>query len=106
MDLVVRAYHVSRDFPPMEQHALTAQLQRASVTVAARIAEGHGREHTGEFIHQLAIASSALMEVETLLQIAERLAYVTPADSEAALRHCEETSRMLSGLMKSLKRKQ
>ncbi len=106
MDLVVRVYHLTSHFPKNELHALTDKLQRSSVALAAHIAEGHGGEHLGEFLHHLALAGSALMQVETLMQIADRLAYLPANEADITLRHCDEIGRMLTGLIKSLKRKQ
>ncbi|MEP6691361.1 MAG: four helix bundle protein [Gemmatimonadaceae bacterium] len=105
MDLVVRVYHLTAQFPKTELYALTHQLQKASVSVAANIAEGHGRDHLGEYLHHLSIANGALMEVETTLQMAERLAYLPTSDVDVAIRACADVSRMLAGLTKSLKKK-
>ncbi|MDQ6828970.1 MAG: four helix bundle protein, partial [Gemmatimonadota bacterium] len=106
MDLVIRVYHLTSHFPKSEVHALTADLQRSSVSVAAHIAEGHGCEHLDEFLHHLSIAAASLRKVETLMQIVDRLAYLPASEAEITLRHCDETGRMLTGLTKSLRRKQ
>lgn len=106
MDLVIRVYHLTSHFPKSEIHALTADLQRSSVSVAAQIAEGHGCEHLDEFLHHLSVAMASLRKVETLLQIVDRLAYLPANEADITLRHCDETGRMLNGLTKSLKRKQ
>jgi len=102
MDLVVESYQVSKLFPKSEIYGLTGQLQRAAVSVAANIAEGHGREHLGDYLHHLSIATGSIMEVETHLLIAQRLCYVTDADTKPALEMSAEVSRMLSGLTQKL----
>ncbi len=77
MDLVVDCYQIVRGFPKIEVFGLANQIQRAVVSIAANIAEGRARQHTKEFLQHLSIAYGSLAELETLLQIAERLEYIT-----------------------------
>jgi len=42
IDLVDACYAVTRRFPSAELYGLTSQMRRASVSIAANIAEGHG----------------------------------------------------------------
>jgi four helix bundle protein len=102
MDLVIESYRVSRLLPKAELFGLTAQIQRAAVSVPANIAEGHGREHLGDYIHHLSIAGGSLMELETHLLIVTRL-YIPMEELTQALGMVREVDRMLSGLMKKLK---
>ena len=46
MDLVVRVYEATKEFPPEERFGLTTQLRRAAVSVASNIADGQGRHAT------------------------------------------------------------
>lgn len=103
MDTVIACYQITECFPKSELYGLASQLQRAAVSVPANIAEGHGREHMGEYLHHLSIANASLMEVETHLFIAGRLEYVEQDQIDAVLAMTDEVSRMLSGLRKSLK---
>jgi four helix bundle protein len=48
------------------------------VSVPSNIAEGHTREHLKEYLHHLSMAQASLSEVETQLEIARRLHYITP----------------------------
>jgi len=105
MDLVVACYEVATVFPKTEMYGLTSQLQRAAVSVPANIAEGQGRNHTREFINHLSMAYGSLMEVETHLQIAARLAYIDQSQLDNRLLQTNEIGRMLNGLMQSLNRK-
>jgi four helix bundle protein len=73
------------------------------VSVPANIAEGHGRDHLGDYLRHLSIANGSLMELETHLLIAERLQYVDPVSIHNLLEQCGEVSRMLSGLTRKLK---
>jgi len=105
MDLVIACYRVTDTFPKSEVYGLTIQLQRAAVSVPANIAEGQGRNHTREFINHLSIGYGSLMEAETHLQIAARLAYIQQSELEKLLLQTNEIGRMLNGLMKFLNRK-
>jgi four helix bundle protein len=105
MDLVVEAYRLSAAFPREETYGLQSQLRKAAVSVPANIAEGHGREHLGDYLYLLSVANGSLMELETHCLIAERLTYVSQRDLSPVLDHASDVGRMLSGLIGSLKRR-
>jgi four helix bundle protein len=105
MELVVACYRAAECFPKSEAYGLVTQLQRAAVSIPANIAEGQGRNHTKEFINHLSIAYGSLMEVETHLQIGEKLNYIDGTVLRELLVQTNEIGRMLNGLMKSLNRK-
>ena len=77
MELVEIIYRLTQNFPKHEIYGLTSQIQRAAVSVPSNIAEGHTREHTKEFLHHLSIAQASLAELETQLEIAVRLNYLS-----------------------------
>lgn len=103
IDLVEAAYGLSRTFPAHERFGLTSQLRRAVVSIPSNIAEGHGCEHLGEYLHHLSIANRSLMELETHLAIARRMDYVTPETAQRALDLSGDVGRMLAGLIRALK---
>lgn len=102
MDLVVFCYATADSFPKSETYGLASQMQRAAVSVAANIAEGHGRRRTGDYLRYLSMAYGSLMETETHLQIAERLGYVDAEKCGQVLEKTGEVGRMLNGLIASL----
>jgi four helix bundle protein len=104
MQLVVQVYHLTRRFPREEMHGLTSQMRRAAVSVPTNIAEGWGRGSRKEYIQFLRIARGSLLELETLLAISRNLRYLSQEDMQARLALVGEISRMLSGLIASLKR--
>jgi hypothetical protein len=63
MDLVVESYKISKRLPRTETYGLASQIQRAAVSIPANIAEGHGRDHLGEYLHHLSIANGSLMGI-------------------------------------------
>ena len=105
MDLSVRIYQVSRQFPADERFGLTSQIRRAAVSVAANIAEGAGRKGTREFLHFLGVAGGSLAETETFLILACRLEIATADNTKGAFQLTEDIGRMLTALRRSLQAK-
>lgn len=103
LDLVVESYEVARSLPRSELYGLTSQIQRAATSIPANIAEGHGRDHLGDYLHHLSIANGSLAELETHLLVAERLSYVEASKLAPVFSLATEVSRMLAGLTRSLK---
>jgi four helix bundle protein len=101
MDLVVAIYKITQSFPKTEVHGLAGQMERAAVSVPSNIAEGHGLKQTQAYARHLAIANGSLTELETQLEIARRLGYLT-AESQSVLNQAGEVGRMLAGLRRSL----
>jgi four helix bundle protein len=103
MELVVDAYRLSDTFPRDEKYGLVQQLRRAAVSVPSNIAEGHGREHLGDYLRHLSIANGSLMELETQVLIAGRMKYVTNDDEKCVLVRSGRVGKLLSGLTRALK---
>src|ERR1044071_600479 len=105
MDLVVAIYRVTTAFPREERYSLVDQLRRAVVSVPSNIAEGHGKSRTGDYLRHLSVAVGSLSEVETQVQIARRLEYITDDDQSRLLDLCNAIAKMLGGLIRSLRRR-
>ena len=99
MDLSVAVYELSNDFPVDERFGLTAQVRRSSVSVAANIAEGYGRDSDGDFTRYLRISQGSLKETETHLILAERLGFVSGKDIAGVMALSEEIGKMLRSLI-------
>jgi four helix bundle protein len=102
MDLVVASYRLTQHLPSREIYGLASQIQRASVSIAANIAEGHGRS-LGDYLHHLSMAGGSLRELETHVLIAQRLSYVSHADAAAVFDMTQQIGRMLATLEPKLK---
>ena len=103
MDLVVECYRISDRFPRSEDFGLRLQLRRAAVSVPANIAEGRGRTGVGEYLHHLSIAHGSLKELETHLEISQRLGYLTPGVLADVQGRLDEVGRLLGGLIRKLR---
>ena len=103
MDLVVASYGLTARLPNRERYGLSSQIERASVSVAANIAEGHGRKHTGAFINHLSIANGSLTELETEVALCLRLGYINEDTAQSVTRGASDVGRMLAGLISKLR---
>lgn len=102
MDLVETVYRLTGSFPSVEQWGLVSQMRRAAISVPSNIAEGYGRQATGEYRHHISIARGSLLELETQILLARRLKYLQPADTDPVLKEIDEISRMLATLVSKL----
>ena len=100
MDLVQDIYKVTAVFPKSEVYALTSQMRRAAVSVPSNIAEGAARNGSKEFFHFLSIARGSLSELETQIQIAQRLGYMRENN---LLEKVDTVFGLIGGLMKPVK---
>ena len=100
--LTLDIYKVTKKFPRMEVYGLGSQLQHAAVSIPANIAEGYERSHRKEYVQFLYISTGSLGEVETHLMIAKDLGYLSESDYSALEEKRSETTRLLSGLIRSL----
>ncbi len=98
-------YKMTKAFPRSKIYGLTSQLQRAAVSIPSNIAEGRTRQHSKEFLQYLSIACGSLAEVETHIQIAERLNYMDSDNVKQLLDKTAEIGRMLNGLRRSIEKR-
>jgi four helix bundle protein len=104
IDLTVDIYKLTETFPRIEVYGLTGQMRRAAVSVASNIAEGAGRQTKKEFINYLHMAQGSLSELDTQLVITSRLEYISAETHREIEIRIETISKMITGLIKSLKR--
>ena len=88
----------SRDF------GLRDQIQRASVSVMANIAEGFERDGKGEFLQFLSVAKGSAGEVRAHLYVAPDQQYIDQATFNQLSSLAVRTSKMIYGLMQYLRR--
>ena len=103
VDLAVDVYSLTRTFPRSEIYGLSSQVQRAAVSVASNIAEGHGRT-TAAYLNHLSISGGSLRETETDLIVANRVGFSKLATHVSLMEAADEVGRLLSGLIGSVER--
>jgi four helix bundle protein len=67
------------------------------------IAEGFDRNTNADFRRFLFIAIASCSEVKSMLYLAHRLNFITEEERINLLLHAEEVSKIIRGLIKSLK---
>jgi len=91
-------YAVTQSFPETERFGLQAQVRRASVSVAANIAEGVGRSTPADFSRFVSIAYGSLMVAVCECSMATELGYIPFSDHDRLRTEADEIARMLSAL--------
>lgn len=105
MDVVTDIYKTTHAFPQEELYGLTAQMRRCAVSIPSNIAEGYGRGTTHDYLRFLRIAMGSLYELQTQLQIAVNLEFVTQDDVEQLFSDTLAIEKMLSALIGKLMRR-
>ena len=104
--LVLEIYHLTAGFPSVERFRLTDQLCRAAASVPANIVEGQARQTTKEYVHFLYNARGSLEETRYHLLLTKDLKLLDSEVYASLEREYETVSKMLNGLIQSLKRKE
>jgi four helix bundle protein len=103
--LVSKIYSLTKRFPSDERFGLVSQLNRASVSIPANIAEGWGRESRKNYVQFLRISRGSLFELETLLIISANEKFIVQGSLKEITTHTDEVSRMLVSMIKKLEDK-
>ena len=102
MDLVERIYKVTGKLPTAEQWGLTSQMRRAAISIPSNIAEGYGRQATGEYRHHLLIGRGSLLELETQVLLCQRLGYLATLEIDSLLDEIQQVSKMIASLISKI----
>ena len=104
MNLAEECYRLTRQFPKEELYGMTSQVRRSAASVAANIAEGHGRNSRGEYAEFLRVAQGTLMELETHLILAARVGLISNGLIVQVLKDSQGLGKMLRALIRSIER--
>jgi four helix bundle protein len=84
-------------------YGLKDQIQRASVSVMANIAEGFGSRRNGEFNQFLSYSRRSAIEVQSLLYALLDAGYINTGQFKAYYEQAKLTIRLVTGFKSSLK---
>lgn len=104
MELVVEVYKLTKRFPAEEKYGLIPQIRRAVVSIPSNIAEGAARNTKREFVNFLHTAQGSLSELDTQLELGTALGYIAETDLKPVRGQMERIDKMISGLIKSLRK--
>ena len=97
--VVLAAYRLSRTFPRAETYGLSSQLRRATVSVAANIAEGFRKRGKADKLRFLNIAQGSLEESRYYLILAQDLDYGDISELRTTL---TEVSKLLEAYSRAI----
>jgi four helix bundle protein len=100
MDLTKQIYLLTESFPKHELYGLTGQLRRAAVSIPSNLAEGASRNSRKEFAHFISTARGSLAEVDTQIELALFVRYISNEDAVGIGERITEVGRLLTGLRK------
>ncbi len=98
MDLVTELYRYTAKLPSNEQYGLITQIRRCAVSIPSNIAEG-SRRRGKDLRHFLLIAYGSGSELETQLEICQRLEFEITAEYRKARTLLDEVMRMLNKMV-------
>jgi len=104
--LVNMVYAATRDDEFKKDLRLSGQIQAASTSIMANIAEGFIRRSNREFTQFLFIATSSAAEVQSHIYIALDQGYIDQKQFDAIYNQANKTAMIISGLIKYLRTKQ
>ena len=100
--LAVEVGTAAKRFPAEEQNALADQIRRAAYGVPLNISEGASRKGSKEFRRFLDTARGSLSEVQTALEIARDMQYMTEEEYQRIDAIATETAKTLWGLLRKV----
>lgn len=103
INFVTEIYKETESFLKSEMYGLVSQIRRAKVSIASNIAEGNSRRSVPDYVQFLRISRESCAEVETQLIISKNLGFLNKEKSLKLNQDITEISKMLNGLINSLK---
>lgn len=102
IEIVEDVYKISKDFPQHELYGIVSQIRRSAVSIPSNTAEGFARKHNREYKQFLYITLGSCAELETQIEIACRLKYLSDQNKEMLLEKVNHVTRMIMNLLKCL----
>jgi len=103
MQLAQITYAIANGLPRKEAFGLTAQIQRAAVSIPSNIAEGHGRLTDLQFRHFLGNPRGSLCELQTQIELAHNFGCINAEPLQNFMSDAREAARLINGLITALR---
>lgn len=100
--IVREIYSITKKGEFSRDYSLKDQTRRAGISVMLNIAEGFCRKSHKEFKQFLFFAHGSVGEIQSALYIALDQKYISQTVFDELYAKCEEDSKIISGLIKSL----
>ncbi|MEQ9468774.1 MAG: four helix bundle protein [Ekhidna sp.] len=103
IDLAVKTYEITSNFPSEEKYGLINQMRRAAVSMPSNFAEGCSRSTEKDFKRFIEISIGSGFELKTQTIIASKLKFVDLEQSESFISDLDKLSKQLNTLRNKLK---
>lgn len=102
MDICEDVYKTTDKFPKHEMFTLISQMRRSAISVPSNIAEGYSRRNRNEKRQFINIAGSSNAELETQLELCNRLNYIADEEYSSLLEKINHEGKMITNFIKVL----
>jgi len=99
---VLKIYEIVKKFPRKELFGLSAQLERAAVSITSNVAEGFSRYYFKDKVRFYYMSRGSISETQNLLLVAKDLKYI---DTNLFNENFEQTCKiqsLINGLINSI----
>jgi four helix bundle protein len=103
--VVEQVYTICSKLPKSEEYALSSQLKRAALSIAANIAEAFGRSHSKDKINFYYYGRGSAFEVRNHLIVGCNLKFFTKEDIVDIDAACKDIVEALNKIIKGLNSK-
>ena len=105
MSLVTNIYKNIKSFPKEELYGLSSQIKRSAISIPSNIAEGYGRKGNRDYLRFLNMSLSSLFELQTQLEIAKNLTFLTEDCFGKIYEDTREVERMLTSFIDTVQKR-
>jgi four helix bundle protein len=102
VNLAVKIYHVTANFPASGKFGMTSQMRRAGVSISSNIAEGTAKSSSKSFSNSLEISFGERFELETQMIIAEKVNLISGETAHQLDADISEIQKMIIGFKSTL----
>jgi len=92
-----------RELADLKDFGFRDQITRAGLSVPSNIAEGYERSSDKELANFLNYAKGSAGELRTQIYVGMEIGYITRQSGREWLSECEEISKMLHGLIRTVR---